>query len=118
MEKQEKILLVLAFVALVAVVIFNVAGNAQSDVGTPGSVPAGPSTPAMDAPSVAAALPALASQMPSAQYMSGGPAYLVYNQPAWYFSPPIGNVLPRDGANVSSAPPGNLAAGSCTTCGG
>ena len=113
MEKQEKILLVIAFVALVAVIIFHVGGNAQTDVGTPGSVPAGPSTPAMDAPSVAAALPALASQMPSAQYMSGGPAYLVYNQPAWYFGPPIGNVLPRDGANASNQPPGNSG---CTTC--
>lgn len=115
MSKGEKIFLALAFVALVAVVIFNVGGNSPLDVGTPGSVPAGPSTPALDPQSAAAALPALYSQLPSARYMSGGPAYLTYNQAPWYFGPPIGNALPRTGANVSNVPPGQ-SGGGCVNC--
>ncbi len=72
MEKQEKILLGLLAVALVALVIFRVRPDLAPDV----------------TPNMASTTPARAGAV------SQGPEYLTYNQP-YAFGPPVYNALPQ-----------------------
>lgn len=81
MEKDEKILLVFAGAALVAVILWKATGNMRLpnalDLETGGM------------PIQAAGV----SQDPTPQGAAVGPLYLTYNAP-WAFAPPVGNIVP------------------------
>jgi hypothetical protein len=98
MERNERIFLLLAGVALAALVLWDMRGKQ------------------------AAQQPADTSPLtnPYAAATAEGPSYLLYNQP-WFFVPPVGNFMPQQTAGQAgqtlALTPAQQSTAVCTTCG-
>lgn len=98
MERREQVFIGVSFVALVALVLYDMR------------------TKAMDA---AAAASPIASN-PMAAATAEGPSYLLYNQP-WFFSPPVGNFMPQQtvgqAGQTAAFTPAPTSQATCAGCG-